>query len=154
MRDYWHQCGYRLLDKTADGHLIVTDDFLRSLLHRPELDPVAQSCAGEIALHQRLLDQPRSEVDARRLAGIADEDTRANYAVWLRFRQRLLGHPTLEASYMALFRGEGVDVPPVFVHQITQLLLRHTLGGAASPMQARVAEMLFRTQRVSVQDDG
>jgi len=154
MRDFWPSCGYRLLDKTADGHLIVTDDFLRSLLERPELAPVPESGAGELALHQRLLEQPRSEVDATQLAGVADEDARNNYAIWLRFRRRLLAHPTLEASYVALFRGEGVDVPPVFVYQLTQILLRHILGGQATALQARAAEMLFRTQRVAVQEDG
>ena len=40
MRDYWRQCGYRLLERTGEGHLVVTDDFLRSLLERPELAPV------------------------------------------------------------------------------------------------------------------
>ena len=109
---------------------------------------------SEVALHQRLVEQPRAEVDAQQLAAIADEDARANYAIWLRFRQRLLAHPTLEASYVALFRGEGVDVPPLFVHQLTQILLRHILGDEATPMQARAAEMLFRTQRISIQDDG
>jgi hypothetical protein len=154
MHDFWQQCGYRLLDKTSDGHLVVTDDFLRSLLERPELAPVPQSCESELALHRRLLADPRAEIDAQQVAAIADEDARSNYAVWLRFRRRLLAHATLEASYMALFAGEGVDVPPVFVHEITQLLLRHVLGGAATAMQARAAEMLFRPQRISVQDDG
>src|SRR6185369_16300235 len=154
MRDFWQQCGYRLLDKTPDGHLLVTDDFLRSLLERPELAPVPQSCESELALHQRLLGEPRAEVGAQQLAAIGDEDARSNYAVWLRFRRRLLALPTLEASYMALFAGEGVDVPPVFVHQITQILLRHTLGGSAAALQARAAEMLFRPQRISVQQDG
>ncbi|HXC59435.1 MAG TPA: DUF6352 family protein [Steroidobacteraceae bacterium] len=154
MRDYWPHCGYRLLDKTPDGHLLVTDDFLRSLLERPELAPVPQSCESELALHQRLLGEPRAGVDAQQLAAIADEDARSNYAVWLRFRRRLLAHATLEASYVALFAGEGVDVPPVFVHQITQILLRHALGGEATAMQARAAEMLFRPQRISVQEDG
>jgi uncharacterized protein DUF6352 len=154
MRDYWRHCGYALLDKTPDGHLLVTDDFLRSLLERPELAPIPQSCERELALHQRLLANPRAEVDAQQLAALADEDARSNYSVWLRFRQRLLAHPTLEASYLALFAGEGVDVPPVFVHQITQILLRHTLGGEATAMQARAAEMLFRPQRISVQEDG
>ncbi|MDB5871149.1 MAG: hypothetical protein JWQ07_591 [Ramlibacter sp.] len=154
MHDFWRQCGYSLLDKTADGHLVVTDAFLRSLLERPELAPVPESCAGELALHQHLLEQPRGDVDEPQLAQVTDEDARNNYAIWLRFRRRLLAHPTLEASYLALFRGEGVDVPPVFVHQLTQILLRHTLGGDASAMQARAAEMLFRAQRVAVQDDG
>jgi hypothetical protein len=154
MRDYWRHCGYCLLDTTPDGHLLVTDEFLRSLLQRPELAPVPESCEAELALHERLLAQPRAEVDARQLAALVDEDARSNYAVWLRFRQRLTAHPTLEASYLALFRGEGVDVPPVFVHQLTQILLRHALGGTATAMQARAAEMLFRPQRISVQDDG
>jgi hypothetical protein len=154
MRDYWPHCGYSLLEKDAEGRLVVTDGFLRSLMARPELAPVAQSCADELALHRRLLDQPRAAVDPLQLASVRDEDARANYSVWLRFRQRLLAQPTLEASYLALFRGEGVDVPPVFVHELTQVLLRHTLGGEATPMQARAAEMLFRTQRIAVQEDG
>lgn len=154
MRDFWRHCGYGLLDLTGGGHLLVTDDFLRLLMERPELAPVPQSCAGELALRERLLEQPRAAVDAQQLAAVSDEDARGNYAIWLRFRQRLLAHPTLEASYMALFRGEGVDVPPVYVQHLTQVLARHTLGGAASPFQARAAEMLFRPQRISVQADG
>lgn len=154
MRDYWRHCGYDLLDPAADGRLAVTDRFLRSQLGSPELAPVAESCDSEIALHQRLVAQPRLEVEPQELAAIADEDARANYAIWLRFRRRLLAHPTLEASYLALFRGDGVDVPPLFVHQLTQILLRHILGGATSAMQARAAEMLFRPQRIAVQMDG
>ncbi len=154
MRNYWRGCGYHLLDKTAEGHLVVSNDFLRSLLQRPELAPVAESCAAELALHQRLLDRPRGEVTEPQLAALADEDARDNYAIWLRFRARLLAHPTLEASYAALFQGVGVDVPPLFVHQLTQILLRHVLGDAATAIQARAAEMLFRTQRIAIQDDG
>lgn len=154
MHDYWRQCGYGLLEQTADGLLVVTDGFLRSLLERPELAPVPESCAGELALHNALVDQPRGEVSAQQLAAVSDEDARANYTIWLRFRQRLLAQPTLEGSYMALFRGDGVDVPPLFVHQLTQILLRHTLGADATPMQARAAEMLFRTQTVSVLEEG
>ena len=154
MHDYWRQCGYSLLDRTPDGHLVVTDAYLRSLLERPELAPVPESCAGELALHQVLVQQPRVKVSSRQLAAVGDQDARANYTVWLRFRQRLLAHPTVEGSYMALFRGDGVDVPPLFVQQLTQILLRHTLGGDAAPMQVRAAEMLFRTQKVSVLEDG
>lgn len=154
MHDYWPHCGYRLLEQDDSGRLVVTDDFLRSLMDRPELAPIPQSCADELALHRRLLDQPRDAVDPLQLAAVRDEDARANYAIWLRFRQRLLAQRTLEASFMALFQGEGVDVPPLFVHQLTQVLLRHTLGADAAAMQARAAEMLFRTQRIAVQDDG
>ena len=154
MHNYWRQCGYGLLDKTADGHLVVTDAFLRSLLERPELAPVPESCAGELALHHALLDHPRIDVAPQQLAAILDADARANYTVWLRFRQRLLAQPTLEGSYMQLFRGEGVDVPPLLVHQLTQILLRHVMGADASAMQVRAAEMLFRSQKLSVLEDG
>lgn len=154
MHNYWRQCGYGLLDKTPEGHLVVTDAFLRSLLERPELAPVAESCAGELALHHALLDHPRAEVTAQQLAAVSDEDARTNYTVWLRFRQRLLAQPTLEGSYLQLFRGEGVDVPPLLVQQLSQILLRHVMGADATAMQVRAAEMLFRTQKVSVLEDG
>jgi hypothetical protein len=74
--------------------------------------------------------------------------------VWARFRQRLLAKPTLEASYLALFQGQGVDVPPLLVQQLTQVLLRHILGSSATALQVRMAEMLFRPQSISVQEDG
>ena len=44
----------------ADGRLTVTDAFLRTYLARPELAPVAESCANELRLHDRLIAQPRS----------------------------------------------------------------------------------------------
>jgi hypothetical protein len=74
--------------------------------------------------------------------------------VWLRFRDRILAKPTLEASYWALFEGAGVDVPPVLVNQITQVLVQHVLGNDCTPIEARAAELLFRTQKISVLDDG
>ena len=83
-----------------------------------------------------------------------DPDARENYRIWLRFRQRLLDAPTIEATYVGLFAGEGVDVAPLFVHQLTQLVLRHILGEDARPFHARAAEMLFRSQKVTVRPDG
>ncbi|MEJ7931580.1 DUF6352 family protein [Ramlibacter sp. AN1015] len=153
MRDYWPSCGWRLLDRNDQGHLLVTDDFLRHLLGRPELAPVAESCAAELALHASLCEQPRRAVTEPELAKLADADARENYAVWLRFRERLLQRPTLEASYLQIFRG-AVDVPPLLVHQLTQVLLREALGDAAPALQVRAAEMLFRTQKIAVQEDG
>lgn len=152
--DFWPSSGYRLLGVNAEGHLLVTDDFLRSMLMRPEIAPVPASCAAEIALHEQLLQAPRREVDPSDIAAIQDRDAADNYTVWLRFRVRLLAAPTLEASYAALFQGEGVDVAPVFVQQLTQILLRHVLGEGASAMEARAAEMLFRTQKISILEDG
>lgn len=158
LHDFWPDCGYALLSSNDAGYLIVSDDFLRSMLMRPEIAPVAASCQAEIALHSQLLAEPRRAVPGADLSAILDRDAADNYAVWLRFRERLLAFPTLEASYTALFQGEGVDVAPVFVQQLTQILLRHVLretaDAPASAMQARVAEMLFRTQKISVLEDG
>jgi hypothetical protein len=153
MRDYWPSCGWRLLDSDANGHLVLTDAFLRLLLDRPELAPVPESCAAERSLHASLLAEPRRTVAAPELAVLADADARDNYAVWLRFRQRLLDHPTLEASYLHIFRGQ-VDVPPLLVHQLSQVILRQALGDAAPALQVRVAEMMFRSQKIAVQEDG
>jgi hypothetical protein len=153
-RLFWRSSGITWLTPLPDGQLQVTDDFLRHLLSRPELQPIATSCSRERELHTSLLDHPRQTVDASRLQALADPDASENMAVWLRFRDRLLAAPTLESSYMALFQGQGVDVPPVLVEQITQVLLRHILGPRADPMEARAAEMLFRPQRITVVDDG
>ncbi|MBA2965649.1 MULTISPECIES: DUF6352 family protein [Ramlibacter] len=153
MADYWPGCGWQFLRSDADGQLVVTDDFLRHLLQRPELAPLPESCAAERALHQELLAQPRQAVGTARLAALADPDAADNYAVWLRFRERLLARPTLEGSYLQLFQRD-VDVPPLLVHQLTQVLLRQVLGEDATPFQARAAELLFRPQRIAVQGDG
>jgi hypothetical protein len=154
MTDFWRSCGYGLLAVTPAGRLAVSDAFLQDSLHRPELAPVPESCADERALHRSLVTEPRRAVRVGEIDAIADPDARDNYRVWLRFRDRLLAAPDLESAYMALFRGAGVDVPPLFVHQLTQILLRHILGESATPIEARTAEMLFRPQRVSVLADG
>ena len=154
MPDFWPTCGYRLLATTPAGRLLLSDEFLRDSLLRPELAPVAESCAAETALHERLLAEPRRDVSEPQFAAIADPDARDNYRIWLRFRDRLVAAPDLESAYVALFHGEGVDVPPLFVHQLTQVVLRHILGERADPFEARAAELLFRPQRVSVLADG
>lgn len=153
MPDFWSSCGHRLLAAAPGGRLAVSEEFLRSYLLRPELAPQPESGAAELALHEQLLRQPRSEVREAQIASINDPDTRDNYRIWVRFRNRLLAAPTLEAAYTALFAGEGVDAPPLFVHQLTQILLRQILGESADPFEARMAEMLFRRQRVSVLPD-
>jgi hypothetical protein len=154
MPDFWPSCGFRLLAIGGDGRLTVTDAFLRAYLARPELAPVPESCDAELALHDELMKLPRREVGEREIGALADADARDNYRVWLRFRDRLLRAPSLEAAYVALFRGEGVDVSPLFVHQLTQVLLRHVLGEGSDPLEARMAEMLFRPQKVAVLEDG
>ena len=154
MPDFWRSCGYRLLAHGRERTLRVTDDFLRSFLARPELAPIADSGPAELALHDALMAAPRTILAPARVEAVEDADARENYRIWLRFRDRLAAADSLEAAYLALFRGEGVDVPPMFVAQMTQILLRHVLGDEAEPMAARAAEMLFRTQKIAVTDDG
>src|SRR5437773_11126627 len=127
MPDFWASSGYRLLRAGADGRLALTDDFLRSQLLGRELAPIAESCPTEMALHEKLLAVPRAAVSEQEIAAIADADARENYAIWLRFRERLTAASSIESAYVALFR-DGVDVPPLFVAQITQILLRHLSG--------------------------
>jgi Family of unknown function (DUF6352) len=153
MPDFWSSCSFRLLD-VRDGALVVTDDFLRSFFSRPEVAPIPESCANELALHDALMREPRRAVSAAEILLMKDADAQANYRVLLKFRDRLLAAPTLEAAYMNLFKGDGVDVPPLFVFQLTQIFLRHILGNDANPLEARMAECLFRVQKISVLEDG
>ena len=151
MPDLWPHCGYHLLERAADGRLIVTDDYLRFYFSRPELALVPESCDAERVLHQRLLEAPRSEVGEGDIGALADEDARENYRVMLRFRSQLLAAPTLESFYFDIFRRD-VAVPPTFIHHTAQVILRGILEGVEDGLEARAAEIFFRPQSVSVQD--
>ena len=153
MPDFWPASGYNLLARSGDA-LRVTDEFIRSFFLRPEITPVGESCAAETKLHEVLLAAPRRTVAAAEILHISDPDAQANYRILLKFRDRLLAAPTLEAAYTGLFKGDGVDVPPIFVFQLTQIFLRHILGEDCDPLEARMAECLFRVQKVSVLEDG
>ncbi len=154
MTNYWPSSAYQTLKISPDNQLLVTDDFLRTYLLRPELNLVPESCAAEKALHQCLMASPRTEITASDIAAMADEDIRANYQVWLRYRSKLLAASSLENFYMGLFEGEGVDVPPLFISQLAQIFVRHILSDAPHPLDARMGELFFRPQKISVLDDG
>jgi hypothetical protein len=151
MTDFWPSCGYHLLTKDADGRLQVTDDYLRLYYQRPELLPPPEAQADERALHASLLDTPRREVAESEIAALGDADARENYRVMLRFRARLVEAPTLEAFYANLFQRD-VAVPPDFVHHTAQVILRNVLDGTTNGLEARAAELLFRRQRVTIQE--
>lgn len=153
MSNYWPNSAYQTLLPSPDGQLLVTDDFLRTYLQRPELSLVPESCAAEKALHQRLTESPRASITEQEIAAMADEDIQENYRVWLRYRARLLAASSLEGFYMSLFKGDGVDVPPLFVMQLAQIFVRHILGEAAHPLEVRMAEIFFRTQKITVLED-
>lgn len=151
MPDFWPSCGYHLLRKGADGRLVVTDDYLRLYYARPELAPVAESCAAERALHASLVADPRREVAEKEIAALADTDARENYRVMLRFRGELLAATSLESFYAGLFQRD-IAVPPDFIHHTAQVILRGILDGAGDGLEARAAELFFRKQRVSLND--
>jgi hypothetical protein len=139
------------LRRDANGRLEVTDDFLRAYLLRPEIRPLEESCEHERALHAALMEQPRGPVAESDIEAIADEDTRENYRVLLRFRQRLLDAGTVERCYAGLFQG-NVDVPPLFVAQLAHVVLRNILEGCDDALQVRAAELFFREQKATYRD--
>ncbi|MGE5791662.1 MAG: DUF6352 family protein [Bacteroidota bacterium] len=151
-QDFWRNSGFHLLERNGAGRLRVTDDFLRAYLLRPELRPVEESGPGEVALYERLLDQPRRAVAAGELDAVEDADARENLQVWLDFRARLLGTDSLEACYRTLFDAD-VRTPPLFIDQLVQIILRGVLDGIDDPLEARAAEILYREQKVSI-DEG
>ena len=51
MNDFWISCGHHLLDRDEGGGLMVTDEFLKVYLARPELIPPPEACAVERTLH-------------------------------------------------------------------------------------------------------
>jgi len=152
MHDFWRGCGYSLLGRGPEGRLVVTDDYLRAYFSRPELAPVAESCAAERAVHAALMDAPRRAFVEHELAKIADDDARENYRIMLRFRDQLLEYPSLESFYASLFERD-VAVPPLLIDQTVQVILRHILDGTDDALQARAAEIFFRRQSASF-DDG
>jgi hypothetical protein len=154
MKNFWPQSAYKTLEPGPDGQLLVTDDFLRTYLQRPELSLVPESCAAEQSIHARLLANPRCDIAEEEIGQMADVDIQENYRVWLRYRTRLLAANSLESFYMSLFKGEGVDVPPLFVAQLAQIFVRHILGENAHPLEARMGELFFRTQKISLLEDG
>ncbi|MHA1108636.1 MAG: DUF6352 family protein [Alphaproteobacteria bacterium] len=152
MTDFWRSSGYHLLARNTDGWLELSDDYLRAYFNRPELHPVEESCAAEIALHSALLDDPRCAVAADRLAEIADPDARENFELVLAFRDRLVGAGTIEGCYLSLFRAGDVTTPPLFIDQMAHVILRNILDGCDDPLRVRAGEALFRAQKVSLQD--
>ena len=150
--DFWPHCGFHALARNARGWLVPTDAYLQVMLDRPELALVPESCAAEIALHESLAAQPARVVAAQELVAVQDDDARENYAVFLRFRDGLLGAGTLEAYYLQLMRGGAITIPVVFIDAMVQAMLRNLLEDCNDAVQARAAEMFFRPQRLALQD--
>ena len=151
-QDFWRHSGFHLLGRDASGRLLVTDDFLRAYYLRPELRPQDDSCANEIALHDALMEDPRLQVGAEQIDAMADADVRSNYRILLDFRARLPAAHTRQACYLGLFAGANVSVPPLFIDQLAQIILRNILDGAEDALELRGAELFYREQKASLQE--
>jgi hypothetical protein len=149
-RDFWLSCGHHLLDRDATGKLLVTDEFLKVYLARPELVPPPEACAAERQLHFALLNDPRQLVGASQLAAIADADARENWQMMIAWRDHLVRHRTLEAAYLEIVR-RNIRFPNVFIGQLVQAILRNVLDDCDDAFMLRAAEMFFRPQRLVVQ---
>jgi hypothetical protein len=147
--DFWASSGYRLLERGAEG-LVVTEAWLARFLEREELRPPQDAGSREKALHARVVADPLAPVDTEEVAGLEDEDARENWRAFLAFRDRLLAHPTIEAAYVALFQRE-VDVAPLFIDALAQVIARAALDGVQDPYVLRAGELFFRRQRVSTE---
>jgi uncharacterized protein DUF6352 len=151
MNDFWLTCGHHLLDRDAGGGLIVTDDFLKVYLARPELAPPPEACVVERTLHAALMADPRRAVGADEIAAIADADARENWHVMIAFRDLVTRHKTLEAAYLDIVRS-GAKIPHIFLNQLVHVILRNALDGCEDPFVLRAGEMFFRTQRITLHD--
>ncbi len=151
--DFWPACGYSLLERNAQGGLMPTPAWLAAWLARPELALVPESCRAETRLHEALKRDPLRPVPPAELAALKDADARENYAHFLALRDALVQAGTLEGWLLALWRSARITVPPLFIDLVVQAVLRGLLEGdgddAPSAFEARAAEMLFRTQRLS-----
>jgi hypothetical protein len=152
MKDFWLSCGHHLLDRDDGGGLLVTDEFLKAYLARPELAPPPEACVVERTLHAALLADPRRPIDAGDIAAIADPDARENWAVMLGFRDLLVSHRTIEASYLHLVRRGVGNTPPLFINQLVHVILRNILDGCEDAYTLRAAELFFRTQKVTLHE--
>jgi len=151
MPDFWRNSGFHLLERDRAGRLAVTDDFLRAYLLRPEIRPVDESGPAERRLHESLMDDPRRPASEREIDSVEDPDARLNYRVLLDYFSRLLAAPSVEACYSALFSGSGVTIPPLFIDQLAQVILRNVLEGVEEPIEARAGELFYREQKASVE---
>jgi hypothetical protein len=149
--DFWLSCGHHLLDRDAGGGLLVTDDFLKAYLARPELTPPPEACAAERTLHQGLLADPRRAVAAAEIATLADADARENWQVLVGFRDHLTRHRTLEAAYLDIVR-QNLKFPHIFINQLVHVIARNILDGCEDTFVLRAAELFFRPQKLTLHE--
>lgn len=150
--DFWPSCGHHLLDRDAAGRMLVTEEFLKAYLARPELLPPPEACPAERRLHDALLNCPQAAVTPRQIGEIADPDARENWETMVNWRDHLVRHRTLEAAYLDIVR-RNIKFPPILIGQLVQAVLRNALNDCADAFVLRAAEMFFRPQKMILQED-
>jgi hypothetical protein len=153
MTDFWLSCGHHFLDRDDGGGYVVTDDFLKVYLARPELLPPSDACPVERNLYDALSADPRRRVAASEILAMKDADARENWQLLISFRDHLLAHKTLEAAYVDLIRRSVGKTPPLFINQLVHAILRNALNDVTDPRILRAGELFFRTQRVSLHEN-
>jgi len=153
MADFWKSSGYHLLSVNAQGHLDVTADFIKAYLTRPEVHPVDTSCDIEIAAFESLMADPFLQITDAEIDKIADADTRDNYRVVLGFKDLLIRHKTLESAYLNLMKSGNINIPPVFVDQMVNVIVRNILSKCNDPIRIKAGEIFFREQSITT-DEG
>ncbi len=151
MRDFWLSCGHHLLDRDATGKLLITKEFLKVYLARPELVPPPEACAAERKLYDSLLKDPQVPVAPWRIAAIADADARENWEVMIGWRDHLVKYRSLETAYLDIVR-RSIRFPHILVSQLTQVILRNALNDCKDALILRAGELFFRPQKLLVQD--
>ncbi len=152
MKEFWVSSGHHLTRRNPQGTLDVTDELLLGLLARPEVLPPEEACIHEKALHQALLADPRRAVGADDIARIEDTDARENWQFLISFRDLLLEHHTIEASYLAMIKRDKISMPLIFMAQLVHLILRNALDGCEDTLILRAGELFFRSQKASMHD--
>ncbi len=153
MAEFWKSSGYHLLKVNEQGHLDVTEDYIKAYLTRPEVHPVEDSCANEIATFEKLMADPFVVIDDAEIAQFADSDAQDNYRVVLGFKDMLIRHKTIESAYLNLMKSRDIKIPPVFVDQMVAVIVRNILTQCHDPFRVKAGELFFREQSVTT-DEG
>lgn len=148
---WWPESLYALVGCNAAGRLRVTEALLRSWMSRPELALVDDSCVAERRLVASLDAAPARIVEHGEIAAIEDEDARDNWFAYLAFRDRVLAQPDIESAWLELFLDGLSGIAPLFVPQLTEIILHALLEDCDDPLMWRAAELFFRSQRATPQ---
>jgi hypothetical protein len=152
VEEFWVSSGHLLLQRTDEGRLAITDEFLKAFYVRPEVLPPPEACDAERALHSRLMVAPSDPVSNDDIKPMADPDARENWKLLIAFRDLLVQAGTVEKAYLSLVRNGMGTTPPMFVNQLVHTILRNTLDEEEDAFVLRAAEMFFRPQRLTVNE--